>query len=153
MKTIREYILDVHPGIIYLFVKNKNAIPFVIEQYAFQRYRVFFAIHLDKKFGQKYEELFLCENEDELNSVLTEIEELAEKKKLDEEFVYDFLLSFEMEGSYSTSLCKKIYAITSEMNSSLVDYSHYLDAIGQAIKSRKRLYWKYDLRKNYKPTL
>lgn len=145
MKTIREYISDVHPGTICLYVKNKNAIPFVREQYAFQRYRVFLAIHIDKKFGQKYEELFLCENEEELKTVLSEIEELAEKKKIDEEIVYDFLLSFEMEGSYSTSLCEKIYEITLDMNSELINYDHYLNVLAQAIKSRKRLYWKYDL--------
>lgn len=147
MKSLREYIMDRHAGIIYLYTKNKVIMPLEEKQYAFQRYRCEVAIQLDKKFGRKYEEIFLCETEEELKTVLTELEAIVEMKKLDEDIVYGFLMRFEMEGSFDISTCKKVFDLMYKDGPRPIELKTYYNLFGQTIKSRKRLYWKYDFGK------
>ncbi len=150
MKTLSEYALDKHTGVINFYTKQKNIIPLKQEQYSFQRYRYMVAIQLDKKFGRKYEEIFLCETEDELKKVLTELEAIAETKQLDEDIIYGFLMRFEMKGSFDVATCKKVFDLMYKNGPRSMELPTYYNLFGQAIKSRKRLYWEYDLGKKKK---
>lgn len=150
MKSLREYISDAHPGIIRLYIKNKNAIPLVESQYAFQRFRCIAAIQLDKKFGHKYQDMFLCETEEELKSVLSDLEDIAEKKSLDEDIISGFFMRFEMKGSFDISTCEKVFNLMYGKGRRPLELNTYYDILEQAIKSRKRLYWEYDLGKKQK---
>ena len=150
MKTLREYVFDNHVGTISLYIKNKTIVSIIEDQYAFQRYRYLVAVQLDKKFAHKYEELFLCETEDELKTVLTELEAIVEKKKLDEDIVYGFLMRFEMEGSLDLSTCKKVYDLMYKNGPRSMELPTYYTLFGQAVRGRKRLYWEYNFPKKCK---
>lgn len=147
MKSLREYAFDNHVGTISLFIKNKTIVSIIEDQYAFQRYRYMVAVQLDKKFAHKYEELFLCETDEELKTVLTELEAIVEKRNLDEDIVYGFLMRFEMEGSFDLTTCKKVFNLMYKNGPRKFELPTYYNLLGQVVRSRKRLYWEYDFGK------
>jgi hypothetical protein len=58
--------------------------------------------------------------------------------------IESFLYSFEMEGSFSYSVCAKVYDLMKDREYVIIDLGNYLDLLQKCTKSRRRLYWKYN---------
>ena len=83
---------------------------------------------------------------EELHEKIIELDEMCARKNLDRE-IESFLYSFEMEGSYSYSVCGKVYNLMKDREYFIIDLSNYLDLLHKCMKSRRRLYWKYNFNK------
>ena len=139
-----EYISELLDGTVALYIKDSTAI--IVKHTSFEIFKDLVAMALDPEYGEKYRNLLKFETREELHEKIIELDEMCARKNLDRE-IESFLYSFEMEGSYSYSVCGKVYNLMKDREYVIIDLSNYLDLLHKCMKSRRRLYWKYNFNK------
>ena len=140
-----EYVSKLLDGTVALYTKDSTAI--IVHHTSFQIFKDLVAMALDPEYGEIYKDLLKFENSEELHAKVVELDEMCARKNLDRE-IESFLYSFEMEGSFSYSVCGKVYNLMKDREYVIIDLRNYLDLLQKCMKSRRRLYWKYNFNRS-----